>query len=61
LTGIPPHAKGLINLHALKVEQAQLAGTIYKKVMSGMTEYFEAWQIVGFSGMLATSTNRSHH
>jgi hypothetical protein len=37
LTGIPPHVKGLIDLHALKVELAQLAGTIYEKVMSGMT------------------------
>jgi hypothetical protein len=37
LTGILPHVKGLVDLHALKVEQAQLAGTIYEKVMSFYT------------------------
>ena len=47
MTGIPPHAKGLINLHALKVEQLKLAGMIYNKVMEGMTDYFEAWRIGG--------------
>jgi hypothetical protein len=41
------YCKGLVNLHALKVKQAQLAGTIYEKVMSGMTEYFEAQRIRG--------------
>jgi hypothetical protein len=47
LTGIPPHVKGLVDFHALKFEQAQLAGTIYDKVKSGMTEYFEARKIGG--------------
>ncbi len=47
LSGIPPHVKGLVDLHVHKVEQEKLAGTIYKKVMSGITEYFEAWQLGG--------------
>jgi hypothetical protein len=48
LTGIPPHIKALVNLHAIKVKQSKMAGTmIYKKVMGGLTEYFEAWQIGG--------------
>jgi hypothetical protein len=47
LTGIPPHVKGLVNLHELKVEQAELAGVIYEKVMTGMTEYFKARRIGG--------------
>jgi hypothetical protein len=47
LSGIPPHVKGLVDLHALKVEQEKLAGTIYEKVMSGITEYFEARRIGG--------------
>jgi hypothetical protein len=40
LTGIPPHVKELVDLHELKVEQLQLAATIYEKVMNGLTEYF---------------------
>jgi hypothetical protein len=31
LTGIPPHVKELVDLHALKEEQLKLAGTIYDK------------------------------
>jgi hypothetical protein len=47
LTGIPPHVKELVDLHSLKVEQSKLAGTIYDKVMEGMTAYFEARRIGG--------------
>jgi hypothetical protein len=47
LMGIPPHVKELVNLHALKVEQSKFAGTIYNKVMEGMTAYFEAGRIGG--------------
>jgi hypothetical protein len=49
LMGIPPHVKELVDLHALKVKQSKLAGTIYNKVMEGMTEYFEDWRIKGGS------------
>jgi hypothetical protein len=47
LTGIPPHVKELVDLHELKEEQSKLAGTIYEKVMGGLTKYFEAQQIGG--------------
>jgi hypothetical protein len=47
LTGIPPHVKELVDLHSLKVEQSKLAGTIYDKVMEGMTAYFEVRRIGG--------------
>jgi hypothetical protein len=33
LTGIPAHVKELVDLHELKVEQSQLAQSIYEKVM----------------------------
>jgi hypothetical protein len=34
LTGIPAQVKELVNLHKLKVEQSQLAQSIYEKVMN---------------------------
>jgi hypothetical protein len=47
LTGIPAHVKELADLHELKLEQSRLAQLIYKKVMNGLTEYFDAQQIGG--------------
>jgi hypothetical protein len=47
MTGVPSHIKELINLQALRVEQSKLSDTIFTKVMGGLTEYFDTWQIGG--------------
>jgi hypothetical protein len=47
LTGIPAFVVELVNLHRLKVEQLQLAQSIYDKVMNGLMDYFDALQIRG--------------
>jgi hypothetical protein len=47
LIRIPPNVRELIDLHKLKVEQSQLVELIHKKVMNGLTKYFDVQQMGG--------------
>ena len=47
LTGIPPHIKSLVDIAGIKEEQSKIVEQVFKKVMDGLTGYFDEKEIGG--------------
>ena len=47
LTGIPPHIKSIVDIAGIKQEQSKIVEQVFKKVMDGLTGYFDEKEIGG--------------